>query len=168
MDFEAFKKLLQKMITINNDHKINEKLIKIMNDTYDDNFYNKIYFDYDEKDFLDGIEHFMTTFKTDDYSFKNVNLILNNLVKQFKTPKYKKIIRDDFKSLKDKIKIDNEREDFNKKDKNLKKKQFKELVNDFKNGDNADDNVGVNEMIMNHTGITNLKDDKIKKKKTKF
>ena len=45
--------------------------------------------------------------------------------------------------------------------------QMNELKKTYK-GDYGDSNIGANEFISNLTGKTNLDDDKIKKKKTKF
>ena len=48
----------------------------------DDKYFNTIYFDYEEKPFNEGIDHFFNIFKTSDDSIKNVNNIQKKLTKR--------------------------------------------------------------------------------------
>ena len=150
-----------------NDIKLNQKLEKIRGEVIDEDVYEKITFTYDEEPFNQGIQHFFDIYKTDDYSLKNINNIEKKLIQQFNTKKYKKLIKIEFQSLKNMIKKENLKEANMNKGAKYSSSQMNELKKTYK-GDYGDSNIGANEFISNLTGKTNLDDDKIKKKKTKF
>jgi hypothetical protein len=165
--FEEFQKkcieLLKINLKINKDMNLERKIQKMYNYAIDNKNYDNIVFGYEDEPIQDIIHHLYVKFKIKDYSIKNINKVQEKLMNQFQLPIFRKYIRDDFKELKKRIKLDKYSTFFNKKSIENKRNNMKELKKDILL-DNNEGGVGINEQLMQNP-LNNLDDDRKRKKK---
>jgi len=165
--FKEFKEMcityLKINLKINKDNNLKKKIEKMYKYTVDNDNYHEIHFAYEDEPIQDIIYHLYEKFKIEDYSIKNINKVQKNLMNKFKLPMFRKFIRDDFKVLKDRIKLNNYSTYFYKKSIENKRNNMKELKKDILL-DNNEGGVGINEQLMQNP-LNNLDDDRKRKKK---